>query len=197
MIPGTLKLITEPTTEPVTLAEAKSHLRVVTSADDADITRYITAAREQVELITRRALVTQTWELVLQAFPATDTIKLPKAPLQSVTSIKYTLLDGTVNTFDASNYLVDTVSQPGRIRLRYDKAWPGDELQEINGVVIRFVAGYGLAAAVPMWAKQAILLYVGDFYENREDTLIAQGVTSVPLPNGVESLIYGRRADWF
>lgn len=197
MINGTLKLITPPAAEPVSLTEAKSHLRVVNSAEDADINRYIEVARDQVEMITRRALVTQTWELVLQAFPASTVIKLPKAPLQSVTSVKYTTLAGVESTFDSSNYLVDTVSQPGRIRLRHDKAWPGDELQEINGVVIRFVAGYGAAAAVPVWAKQAILLYVGDFYENREDTLISQGVNSVPLPNGVESLIYGRKVDWF
>lgn len=197
MIPGMLKLITAPTEEPVTASEAKSHLRVVTTAEDTDIARYIQVARDQVEMITRRALVTQTWELVLQGFPASNTIKLPKAPLQSVTSIKYTSLAGVESTFAANNYLVDTVSQPGQIRLRHDKSWPGDDLQEINGVVIRFVAGYGAAAAVPVWAKQAILLYVGDLYENREDTLIAQGVSMMALPNGVASLISGRRVDWF
>lgn len=196
MIPGIRKLVTAPTVEPVSTAEAKTHLRVTSSAEDSYIATLIKAARLHVELtVLKRALVTQTWDLVLDAFPASSEIEIPYPPLQSITSISYITEAGETLTYAASNYLVDAESEPGRIKLKRTSSWPGDTLREISGVRIRFVAGYGLAAAVPEWAKQAILLYVGDLYENREDTLIAQGVTAIPLPYGAKSLLFPHRME--
>lgn len=185
----TLKLITAPATEPVTASEAKSHLRVDTTADDTLIGTLITAARQHVENHLRRALITQTWELVMDAFPAGDVIRLPRPPLVSVTSIKYTDVAGSESTFSSAAYVVDTDSTKGRVVLKSGESWPSDTLAAANGVRVRYVAGYGSAAAVPNPIRQAILLLIGTLYENRESVLVAQGVTVAQLPFGVEALL--------
>ena len=185
----TLKLITAPATEPVTSSEAKSHLRVDTTADDTLIGTLITAARQHVENHLRRALITQTWELVMDAFPAGDVIRLPRPPLVSVTSIKYTDVAGSESTFSSAAYVVDTDSTKGRVVLKSGESWPSDTLAAANGVRVRYVAGYGSAAAVPNPIRQAVLLLIGTLYENRESVLVAQGVTVAQLPFGVEALL--------
>ena len=185
----TLKLITAPATEPVSASEAKSHLRVDTTADDTLIGTLITAARQHVENHLRRALITQTWELVMDAFPAGDVIRLPRPPLVSVTSIKYTDEDGNESTFSSAAYVVDTDSTKGRVVLKSGETWPSDTLAAANGVRVRYVAGYGEASAVPRPIRQAILLLIGTLYENRESVLVAQGVTVAQLPFGVEALL--------
>lgn len=185
----TLKLITAPATEPVTSSEAKSHLRVDTTADDTLIGTLITAARQHVENHLRRALITQTWELVMDAFPAGDVIRLPRPPLVSVTSIKYTDVAGNESTLSSAAYVVDTDSTKGRVVLKSGESWPSDTLAAANGVRVRYVAGYGSAAAVPNPIRQAILLLIGTLYENRESVLVAQGVTVAQLPFGVEALL--------
>lgn len=92
----TSRLITAPAVEPVTVAEARAHLYVGHSDDDAIIGAFIAAAREDCEHRTQRALVTQTWERTLDGFPAA--ISLPMAPLASVTSVKYIDGDGNEQT---------------------------------------------------------------------------------------------------
>ena len=185
-----LTLFTAPAAEPVSVSEAKSHLRVDISDDDTLIGTLITAARVHVEQHLKRALVTQTWELVLDGFPASPEIRLPMPPLASVTSISYTDKDGGAGSVSSGDYVVDIDREPGRIVLKNGKSWPSAVLKEAAGVRIKYVAGYGNAAAVPQPIKQAILLLVGTLYENREDTLVAQGVTVMRLPFGVEMLLY-------
>ena len=191
-----LKLQTAPTTEPVTLAEAKNHVRVDTTADDALITGLITAARLSVETFTRRALITQVWDLYMDRFPGRDTILLPRPPLISTletpVTITYRLMAGTEMTFSSSNYVVDTTSEPGRIKLVLAAAWPGDVLYPLAGVRVRYPAGYGAAAAVPQIYKQAILLLVGHWYENREQVGVT-GAVPQEMPMGVEWLLWQER----
>ena len=184
-----LKLITAPATEPVTSTEAKAHLRVDTTADDTLIGTLITAARQHVEAHLRRALITQTWELVTDAFPVGDVLRLPLPPLVSVTSIKYTDEDGAESTFSSGLYVVDTDSTKGRVVLKNGETWPSVTLAAANGVRVRYVAGYGEASAVPRPIRQAILLLIGTMYENRESVLVAQGVTVAQLPFGVDALL--------
>jgi uncharacterized phiE125 gp8 family phage protein len=172
-----LKLITAPAEEPVTLAEAKLHLRVDHTADDALITALIAAAREFAEHQTERAFVTQTWELALDAFPA-DVFKLPRAPLASVTSIKYDDAAGAEQTLSAAAYYVDTHSVPGEIVPAYGTSWP-DALAAANAVRVRYVAGYGGAAAVPAGIKQWMLVRIGSLYQRREE-VAAGGVQPLP-----------------
>ena len=184
-----LKLITAPAAEPVSTSEAKSHLRVDTTADDTYIGTLITVARQNVESHLRRALISQTWEVVLDAFPA-GVIRLPKPPLASVTSIKYTDDDGVEATYSSDNYVVDSDTEPGRVVLKSGQTWPAVTLAAANGVRVRYVAGYGAAGSnVPQAIRQAILLVIGSLYENREDVLVAQGVSIGVLPFGVVALL--------
>lgn len=188
-----LRLASPPAEEPVSLDEAKLHLRIDHSEEDALIAGLIGAARRHIEeTVLSRALITQTWELYLDRFPAKAIIKLPRPPLQSVESIKYTLEDGSEATFSASNYIVDNVSEPGRIVLKRDASWPADTLIPVNGVKVTFAAGYGDDPAdVPDPIKQAMLLLIGDLYENREESIVVQGLQVQRLPFGVQSLLYG------
>jgi len=178
------QIVTVPAAEPISTAEAKSHLRVEHADDNTLIDSLVVAARQKVEHDTWRALVTQTWDYFLDAFPvsADSPIVVPRAPLASVTTVKYTDADGsTVTTLNAANYYVDTASEPGRIQLQDGEVWPADELRPANGVEVRFVAGYGAAGDVPQALKQLIYLLVGHWYENREASISEVSITDVPL----------------
>lgn len=162
------RLITAPGSEPLTLDEAKDQVRQELDADDDQLTDAIADARNWVEEFTGRALLPQTWELVLEGFPSGRSIRIPKPPLQDVTSVQYTKSDGTVVPLDAAEYSVDTVAEPGRVVLAYGKSWPTAELAPVDAVVIRFDAGYADAASIPPGIKRLLRLVVGHFYEHRE-----------------------------
>jgi len=188
-----LVLTAAPATEPLTTAEAKSHIRVTVSDDDTLIDSYIKAARELWEDLTSRMLITQTWKLVLDAFPADRFIEIPLAPLQSVASVKYTDQDGTQSTQTAGEYIVDTASEIPRIVLKEDYDWPDPDagLQEANAVEISFIVGYGgTGASIPEIVRNGIRLLVGHFYENRE-AIVASGRAFRPetLPIGFMSIV--------
>lgn len=191
-----LKLITPPAVEPVTSTEAKLHCRIDTSADDTLITMLITAARRTVEADSGRALITQTWELVLDDFPTKTYIKLPLPPLQSITHIKYyTNATPTVeSTFASTNYVVSTDDPYGGLIVLKDSAsWPAITAPLEKGAVrIRFICGYGLAVSVPETYKQACLLLIGHWYENREAIAIT-GAVPKDIPLGYKSLIWQER----
>ena len=161
-----LTLVTPPAAEPVTLAEAKAHLKVDTTADDALITSLIVAARARAEWHTGRAIVTQSWTLWLDAWPQSGLVEIPLPPLQSVTQVKVYAQGDTPSVLDSSVYQVDAASAPARL-LR--KSEPPANLRAVNAVEIAFTAGYGGASAVPQPVKQAILQIVADLYANRGD----------------------------
>lgn len=161
-----LTLITAPTAEPVTLAEAKLHCRVDGSADDALIGTLIAAARSQAEHILGRSLMTQTWELVLDAFPDGG-IELGMPPQQSIVSVKYLDTAGGEVTLGSTAYALDTDSLPGWLLPDADTGWP-QAGAIANAVRVRFTAGYASADDVPDAIKQWILVNVGYWYANRE-----------------------------
>lgn len=172
-------LFTAPSVEPVTLAEAKLHCKVDAADDDSLITSLITAVRLQAEHLTGRALVTQTWDVTLDAFPA-DSLELPFPPLQSVASITYLDADGASQTLAGTEYQVITNELVGRIVPAYGKTWPSTRAQPA-AVTIRMVAGYGLAASVPASIKAWMLISIATLYAQRE--AIMQGA-STELPRG-------------
>lgn len=133
------KLITAPYAEPIHLDEAKGHLLVTGTDQDALISNLITAARSDCEDFTGRQLVLATYDLYLDYFP--DEIEIPHAPLVSVTSISYEDTAGTTQTVTSSDYVVDTVSEPGIITLAYGESWPST-YAEANAIRVRYVAGY-------------------------------------------------------
>ena len=183
-----LKVFTAPAAEPVSSTEAKSQCRISISDDDTLITSLIKTARTDVELMTRRALITQTWDGYLDEFPGEDSLEIPLPPLQSITSIKYTTSDGVEHTFASASYYVDTISEPGRVVLNEGYSWPGDELRAANGVAIRFVCGYGASSSyVPEPVRQAMLLLIGHYYENREASSLGNDLNLIP--RGVDELL--------
>ena len=176
-------LVTPPATEPISVLQAKDHLREDGSDQDDVIERLISAARRKVERDSWRVLVTQTWDVFYDSFPPPGcSLVLPKPPLQSVTSVKYHDADGTTETTLAgSTYIVDAASEPGRIALHDGEEWPSDTLRPANGVEVRIVAGYGAASAVPDHLVQAMLLLIGHWYEQREAAISGTIIQSVPL----------------
>lgn len=184
-----LKLITDAATEPVNLTEAKRHCRVEVSDDDTLLAALITAARKYVEAVSRRVMLAQTWRLSITGWPAGDAIVLPKMPLQSVTGVVYTDSGGTARTMSSSLYTVDTEDEPGRVVLNYNEEWPNDyaALRSANPIQVTFVAGYS-AATVPEIYKQAMLLLVGHWYENRE-AVQTSGAVPKQLELAVDALL--------
>lgn len=171
-------LVTAPADEPITTAEAKSHLRVDGSDEDTYIGTLITAARQWVEETHGLALVTQTWDLSLGGFPRGVYIPIQKAPLVSVTSVTYYDDDLSTSTvFSSSSYQVDTAERV--IALKDGQLWPSDSLRLSSGVVVRFVAGYGDAGDVPEAIKHAIKLLVAQMYANREPEITGTVVARV------------------
>lgn len=174
--------IEAPAAEPVTIAEVKSQANIDHSDDDALIAADITAAREEVEHYLGRPLITQTWERVLDAFPA-DAILLGWGPVQSIASIKYIDTDGVQQTMDAADYSLDKDSneQVGFVlRAATITAWPST-LDTANAVRVRFVAGYGATAAdVPMLIRKRIIVRAASTYKHRDETVVGTIVASLP-----------------
>lgn len=171
-----LSPFTAPSLEPVTLAEAKRFARISSATEDQDINDFIAGARKLVEIEANRSLITQVWDCFFDKFPYTGcAIKLPRPPVISVASVKYTPNGAGQLTMSASDYFVDNTldrdSRPreAEISTVIGKAWPGDQLQVANGVVVRFTSGFGPAATdVPEYLRATIKQIVAFWYRNRE-----------------------------
>lgn len=207
-----LRLITAPATTPISLDQAKAHLRVVDNDEDDLITALIIAATDYVETLLGRALIDQTWELVLDAFPASDpfatdtipdiadgAIKIPKPPLIEVISINYADESGNDQVVASSSYYVDTTSRYGWVVPQGGAlAWPAT-INAINSVRIRFRAGFLDSGSsppvenIPKSITAAMFLLIGALYENREQTVVA--TIANKLPWGVDELLLRYRVD--
>ena len=196
-----LQLITPPAQEPVSLAEAKLHLRVDFPDDDALIVAMIAAARHHAEMLTRRQFITARWKLVLDCFPGVGgmgvqvgdpfvlpghALLLPRSPLQTVLAIDYLDTGKVLQTLPETDYVVDAACEPARITPVAGATWPGT-LPQIAAVSVIFDAGYGTAADVPEGIKAWIKLRIGSLYEHREDfALITRGrIEALPFVDGL------------
>jgi uncharacterized phiE125 gp8 family phage protein len=177
--------LTAPAVEPVTLAEAKAHLRVTSSSEDAVIANLIASAREEVEAATGIALITQDWRLYLDAWPDCGVVRLPKHPVQEVTSVTVYNAQGTPSSSTPSAANLDRASRPARFARPDAAQLPG---KAMNGIEIDFRAGFGATGVdVPDGLKRAILLLVSFWFEHR-----GTGQTSDQAalwPDGFERII--------
>ena len=189
---------TAPAVEPVSVSEAKAHLRVDISDDDAYIGALITAARRYCEEYLDRALVSQQLTVRMDTFPYE--FELPRPPMATsgtltATTVTYALDPGssgtatpTTTTLSASSYRVDRDSTPGRIRTVYGGSWPS-HLSDPNSVTVTWWAGYGAAGSdVPQSIRHAMLMLIGHLYENRQ-AAVATGAVPQDVPFGVKALL--------
>jgi uncharacterized phiE125 gp8 family phage protein len=186
-----LTLITAPAFAPVSMAEAKAHLRQVDDDEDDLIALYLGIATRNVEDWTGRALVDQTWQLALDTFPDEGEILIPKPPLIEVVSVVYDDADGNEQTISTDDYDVDTASEPGWVVPVTDVDWP-TPLEAINAIRIRFRAGYvdtnsPPTTTIPPPLKGAVLLELGSLFEHR--SLIEVGAIPYQLPFGIQNML--------
>lgn len=204
--------VTGPAVEPLTLAEAKTHLRVDVSDDDTLITSLIVVARQGAEAYTRRSMCTQTWKLVLDTFPApginvgsanwygpqwgTSPGPLTTLRPNGTTGFEIVLERGPIAsvesiTYTDQNAVTQTLAGSAYVvdlvsePARIVPAYGTTwpaTLNQINAVTVNFTAGYGVAAAVPQSVKQWMLLQIGAMYENREAFLAGRSITITALP---------------
>jgi uncharacterized phiE125 gp8 family phage protein len=191
-----ISLITPPGAEPIELLEAKKHLRVQHSLEDDLITGHIVSAREDAELYTWRAFLTQTWRYYLDRFPCgTESIELPKPPLLAVTSVTYLDAAGVTQTWASSEYSVLAPAGPeapnGCLFPKVGKRYPSTACQP-GAVSIDFNCGYGGPAALPKAIRSAMFIRISELYERREESTV--GTIVSPNPNTFERLLRRFRA---
>lgn len=185
-----LNRATDPAVEPVSVSEAKAHLRVDIDDDDAYIGTLITAARQWAEAYLDRSLVYTQWQMKLDMFPWE--IEMPRPPMSqegttTAVSITYTMNDSLdTATLSTSEYRVDRASTPGVARTNYGGSWPS-HLADQNSVTVTWWGGYGASGSdVPAAIRHAILMHVGHLYERR---LAADTMASSEVPFGVKALL--------
>jgi uncharacterized phiE125 gp8 family phage protein len=177
-----LMLTSAPAVEPVTVNEAKAHLRVDGSAEDTLIASLILTSRLHIETALGLALITQSWRLTLDAWPAARELALPLRPLQAVDEVRVLSAGGDPTVVAASQYLIDVASVPPRLIRRSALPAP-DEMAA--GIEIDFTAGYGDGAGdVPAPIRQALLMLVAHWYEHRDPVEVGAAEASVPAPVG-------------
>lgn len=184
-----LTVTNEPDTEPVSLSEAKTQLRVDTSDDDSYIGSLILAAREWVSAYMDETLIHTGYVMTLDSFPVE--IELPKPPMATsgtvtAVTITYTLENQTTATLSTSEYRIDRAAKPGVLRTNYNGSWPS-HLLDYNAVTVTWWGGRGGdASSLPQRVRNAVLWLVGYWYERR---MAADAVNLSEIPFGVKALL--------
>ncbi len=193
------KIITAAVTEPISLVQARAHLRIEAFGspeahpDDTQVQLMISSAREWCEQYTGLALASQTIEMAIDAFPENE-IELPLSPVTSITSVKYLDLSNVEQTVSNSVYILDDYSKPNWLLLAGGYNWPISN-GGANNVKIRMVVG-NTSANIPKPIVSAMLLIIGSMYENRQEDIAATSkVTFNSLPLGVYNLLQPYRIE--
>lgn len=178
------KRLTQPSAEPVLLADVKAQLNIRDTIQDAIITRRIKEAREWCEEFMQRALLSSSWKVMLDGF--VDGIELAYPPIISVTSIKYYDTNGVQQTLVNTAYSLDSYSEPGIVNRVYGTDWP-DTRDIPNAVEVIYDAGYASVGDIPYPIIEAIMLLVGHWMNNQGAAETGTVITRVPL--AVEQLL--------
>lgn len=181
---------TPPVVEPVSVSDAKAHLRVDSDEDNFYIASLISAAREWVETYIDRTLVKTQWTLKMDRFPIGD-IELPRPPMMPLSvSLTFTSESGAVSVLASNLYRVDSASTPGVVRPLREADWPA-YMDDANAITITYWAGYGDdGKSVPAAIRHAILMLVGQWYERRA---AADSMGGNEVPFGVSSLLSSQK----
>lgn len=172
-----------PTSEPVSLALAKTHLRIDHDEEDELVKVWISAARRLAEEYTGKRWATQTLRMYLPGFPD-GAIELPVEPVSSVTSVTYKDTAGDSQTLvSGTDYQTWLDHSPPLILPEPDADWPDTEFDRAQAVTVTFVAGGG---EVPDMVKSAILLTLGYWDGNRGD---GENAAEMGLPAGAKRLL--------
>jgi len=183
--------LVEPSVEPVTVAEAKTLLRVETADEDALLSSLIATARMTVEQSTGRSLVTRELQAVMDHWPNGQRVVLPSPPLQQVLSVSIRDHTGDQSIWGSDNYVVETSGPAPYIALMPGALWPSAQ-HNAGAIRIRYRAGYGDSATdVPPPLAHAVLLLVAHWYENRVPVVINAAASRIP--GTVDALIAGHR----
>lgn len=179
---GSLAVITGPTAEPLTLAEARSQVKVTDADSDAKLAALIFAAREWAQGQSRRILMQQTLEYYLHVFPSCE-IRLPVGPVQSITSVKYRNTSNVEVTLAAAAYDTDLKTPVPVIAPAYGYTWP-DTYDRYNAVTVRFVAGYADQAPELHTVREAMLMWIQAQYDTdeRQHTLMMDVAEAILSP---------------
>lgn len=186
--------VTAPATVPITLAEAKAHLRVDASDEDTLISSLIDAAVSHVdgEGLLGRAMITQTWAEWVTASPGY--VRLPMGPFQSLTSVEYYDSDNALQTATLSDFETWLDGDFVRVKPKEGSLWP-TAFSRPDAIKITYVAGFGNEASdVPQGIRQALLMLIGHWYENR--IAVSEARLSV-VPIAVDALINNERVGWY
>jgi len=167
----TVRIVTPPTTEPVTIQEAKTQLHIGASdvSFDAELSSMIAAAREEWERDTSTALITRTLEHRLPQW--LEVVQLTVRPAIAVTSVSYVDASGNVQTVSSSDYYLDTD------QVRFKKTFVEPSLEERSEAIkITYTAGYGVDVfQLPQLDRMAIKLSLANRFENRDDMMVGAG----------------------
>jgi len=186
------ELVTPPQVEPVSVDELKTHLRIESTEESEYLDELERAAREYVEGLLGRKLITQVWKVYYSSWPDGNVFEIPYGQLQAVSSVAYVDTDGESHEVSTDVYDVDTASEPGKVALAYNQSWPSASLYPTNPISIQFTCGYGdNRLAVPSILRHAIKLLVGHLYENREATIAGMTIQTVPI--GIYDMLYPYR----
>lgn len=176
----TLVMTSGPLAEPVSVADAKAHMRVDSTAEDALIASLIVTSRLHIEAALGLALLTQAWSYFIDAWPRSREIVLPLKPVQAIATVRVWAQDGTSQTLAAETYTLDGEGMPPRLVLSRSAAPPAPG-RSASGIEIAFSAGFGDAGIdVPAPIRQALLLLVAHWFENREPNRIGAADTEIP-----------------
>lgn len=179
---------TLPSTGPLSLVEAKDHLRIEADfiADDAQVARKLKTAIALIEEMTARSLLPQTFRQALDRFPhSAEPIRLLRSPLRTVASVTYKDSAGDTQTIDSGDLYTETNGEPGIVAPAVSQTWPGDLLPRQGAVIVQFSAGYADGDTVPSALVDAVYLLLGHLYENRS---AVTDWTPHDLPMAVESI---------
>jgi len=190
-------LVTTATTKIMSLDYIKDHLRIERgqTVEDDLLKGLRQSALDYAQSFTNRVLTTGFYKVYFDDWPCVDregisAFEIPYPPLRSIpsTGLKYTLSSGGSTTFGSTKWQADTVSEPGRLVLRYDDIWPTGVLSNKNPIEISFNAGYS-STNLPPSIKTAMLLMIASWYEGREDSMVGAGILYAKMPMGAKALM--------